>query len=165
MTDKRNFAGLAQGPAKRKRIIIMRRLSGPLLMATGLLNLLYVLVFHSRQLIAIAQDDFFNAVELDPAQLGRETAFWHLTFGVMVLILGGLVYWAQAHTGTLPAFLGWSLLALGLFGAILVPVSGFWVLLPQAVLMLVVARRRRTGTAAGEAGLVAPTGSGGGSPS
>ena len=142
----------------------MRRLSGPLLMATGVLDLLYVLVFHSRQLAAIAQDGFFNAVELDPAQLDRETAFWHLTFGVTVLILGGLVHWAQARTGTLPAFLGWSLLALGLFGAILVPVSGFWALLPQAVLMLVVARRRRSGTVAGEAGLVAPTGSRGGSP-
>lgn len=31
--------------------------------------------------------------------------------------------------------------ALGGFGAILVPVSGFWLVLPQAILMLVVARR------------------------
>ena len=118
----------------------MRRLSGPLLMATGVLDLLYVLVFHFRQLAAIAGDGFFGAVELHPSQLDRETAFWHLTFGAMVVILGGLVHWTQSRTGTLPAFLGWSLLALGLFGAILVPVSGFWLVLPQAVMMLVVAR-------------------------
>lgn len=122
----------------------MRRLSGPLLMATGILDLLYVLVFHSRQLAAIAGDGFFGAVELDPSQLDREVAFWHLTFGAMVVILGGLVHWTQSRTGTLPAFLGWSLLALGLFGAILVPVSGFWLVLPQAVMMLVVARREAT---------------------
>ncbi len=122
----------------------MRRLSGPLLMVTGVLDLLYVFVFHSRQLAAIAQDGFFNAVELDPTQFERETAFWHVTFGTTVLILGGLVHWAQARTGTLPAFLGWSLLALGLFGVILMPISGFWAVLPQAVLMLVVARRRAT---------------------
>lgn len=122
----------------------MRKLSGLLLMATGVLDLLYVLVFHSRQLAAIAQDGFFDAVELDPTQLDRETAFWHLAFGTMVLILGGLVHWAQARTGTLPAFLGWSLLAFGLFGTILMPVSGFWLVLPQAVLMLVVARREAT---------------------
>ncbi len=91
----------------------MRRLSGPLLMATGVLDLLYVLVFHFRQLAAIAQDGFFDAVELHPAQLDRETAFWHLTFGTTVLILGALVHWAQARTGSLPASLGWSLLALG----------------------------------------------------
>jgi hypothetical protein len=39
------------------------------------------------------------------------------------------------------------LLALGLFGAILVPVSGFWLVLAQAVLMLVVARRGTTAEA------------------
>ncbi len=122
----------------------MRRLSGPLLMATGVLDLLYVLVFHFRQLAAIAQDGFFDAVELHPAQLDRETAFWHLTFGTTVLILGALAHWAQARTGSLPASLGWSLLALGALGAVgavLMPVSGFWVVLPQAVLVLVVARR------------------------
>lgn len=122
----------------------MRRLSGPLLMATGVLDLLYVFVFHFRQLAAIAGDGFFGAVELDPSQLDREVAFWHLTFGAMVVILGGLVHWTQSRTGTLPAFLGWSLLALGLFGAILVPVSGLWLVLPQAVMMLVVARREAT---------------------
>ena len=122
----------------------MRRLSGPLLMATGVLDLLYVLVFHSRQLAAIAQDGFFDAVELNPAQFDRETAFWHMIFGVTLLMLGGLTHWAQAQTGTLPAFLGWALLALGVAGVILMPLSGFWLLLPQAVLMIVVARRGRS---------------------
>ncbi len=135
----------------------MRRLSGPLLMATGVLDLLYVFVFHSGQLAAIAQDGFFDAVETNPALFDREVAFWHLTFGATVLILGGLVHWSQARTGTLPAFLGWSLLALGVAGVILMPVSGFWAILPQAVLMLVVARRGRSETFAREAGPVAPT--------
>jgi hypothetical protein len=58
-------------------------------MVTGVLDLLYVLVFHSRQLAAIAQDGFFDAVDLDPAQLDREVAVWHLTFGATALILGG----------------------------------------------------------------------------
>lgn len=122
----------------------MRALSGPSLMAIGILDLLYVLVFHSRQLAAVAQDGFFDAVEIGPAHLDRGVAFWHLTFGATVLILGGLVRWTQARTGTLPAFLGWSLLALGLFGAVLVPVSGFWILPPLAVLMILAARRRAT---------------------
>lgn len=119
----------------------MRKMSGPLLIAIGVLDLLYVLAFYARQLSSIAGDGFFGAVESDPAQLGREVAFWHLTFGLTVLILGALVRWAQARTGTLPAFLGWSLLALGLLGSILVPVSGFWLVLLLSVLMLVLARR------------------------
>lgn len=138
-------------PMRRCRVTLERgnivhRLSGPLLMTTGVLDLLYVFVFHVRQFAAIAQDGLFGAVELTPAQLDRETAFWHLTFGATVLILGALIHWAQIRTGTLPTFLGWSLLALGTVGAILVPVSGFWLVLPQAVLMLLVARRGDRGT-------------------
>lgn len=121
----------------------MRRLCGPLLMATGVLDLLYVLVFHYRQLSAIAGDGFFNAVDPDVAfsTFDRETAFWHVMFGATAVILGGLVHWSQAGAGTLPAFLGWSLLVLGAIGVILMPISGFWVVLPQAVLMIAVARR------------------------
>lgn len=136
----------------------MRRLCGPLLMATGVLDLLYVLVFHSRQLAAIAGDGFLNAVEPDVAisTFDRETAFWHLMFGATVLILGGLVHWAQARTGALPAFLGWSLLVLGAIGVILMPASGFWLVLPQAVLMLVVARGKRSRVAVAETEPVSP---------
>lgn len=122
----------------------MRVSSGSLLMAVGALDLLYVLVFHSRQLVAVAQDGFFAAVELSPAYLDREVAFWHLMFGVTILLLGGLIRWTQAKTGTLPSFVGWSLLALGVFGAVLVPVSGFWLLPPLAVLMLAEARRNES---------------------
>ena len=121
----------------------MRRLCGPLLMATGALDLLYVLVYHARQVAAIAQDGFFDAVDPNAAfsTFDRETAFWHLMFGATALILGGLVHWSQDRTGTLPSFLGWSLLALGLAGVVLMPFSGFWMVLPLAVLMVVVARR------------------------
>lgn len=121
----------------------MRRLCGPLLMATGALDLLYVLVFHARQVAAIAQDGFFDAVDPNAAfsTFDREAAFWHLMFGATALILGGLVHWSQDRTGTLPSFLGWSLLALGLAGVVMMPFSGFWIILPLAVLMVVVARR------------------------
>jgi len=125
---------------------------GPLLVATGVLDILYVLVSYSRQFAAIFQEGLVGAVELAPAQLDRETAFWHLMFGATFVVLGGLVCWTQFRTGTLPAFLGWSLLALGLFGAILVPVSGFWFVLLLALLVLVAARRgatAKTGTDSG----------------
>jgi uncharacterized membrane protein len=129
----------------------MRKLSGPLLMATGVLDLLYVLVFHSRQLAAIAHDGFFDAVELNPTQFDRETAFWHMMFGLMLVVLGALVNWTQARTGSLPAFLGWSVLALGVAGVILMPLSGFWLLFPQAVLIIAVARQGRSRIAIAEA--------------
>lgn len=72
----------------------MRRLSGPLLMATGVLDLLVCLLLYPGPLAAIAQDGFFNAVKLDPAQFDRETAFWDVTFGTTVL---SLAVWSSGH--------------------------------------------------------------------
>lgn len=119
----------------------MSQLVGQLVIATGILDLLVCFWLYPGPLTAIAGDGFVNAVELDPPRLDRETAFWHVTFGMLVVIVGALVRWAQAQTGTLPLFLGWALLSVGLFGAVLMPVSGFWFLLPQAVIALAVARR------------------------
>ena len=130
----------------------MRRLSGPLLMATGVLHLLAGFVFYPEPLAAIMQDGFFNAVEPNPAQFDREAAFWWMVFGVMLLILGGLVHWAQARTRTLPAFLGWALLALGVVGVSLMPASGFWLTFPQAALVFAAARWGGSRSAVAEAG-------------
>ncbi len=132
----------------------MRRLCGPLLMATGVLDILYVLIFHLRQIAAIAGDGFVNAVEpnVSFSTLDREVAFWHFTFGATVLILGALIHWAQNRTWTLPAFLGWAVLAIGAGGVILMPVSGFWIVLPQGVLMILAARQAPSPAAAQEFG-------------
>ena len=84
-----------------------------------------------------------NAVEpnVSFSTLDREVAFWHFTFGATVLILGALIHWAQNRTWTLPDFLGWAVLAIGAGGVILMPVSGFWIVLPQGVLMVMAARQ------------------------
>ncbi len=65
----------------------MRRLCGPLLMATGVLHLVGGFVLYSGPLGAIAGDGFFGAVEPDVATsaFDRETAFWFLIFGVVLL--------------------------------------------------------------------------------
>ena len=143
----------------------MHRLVGPALMATGAVHLLAGLIFYPLPLAAIAQDGFFGAVELSPARFDREAAFWYMMSGAMFSVLGGLVHWAQARTGTLPVILGWSLLAIGVAGVILMPASGFWAISLLAALMLAMARRGRSGSAA-EAGPVASAlGNPGGPPS
>ena len=132
----------------------MRRLCGPLLMATGGLHLLVGLFFYAGPLAAIARDGFYNAVtpNLVVPAFDRDAAFWFMLFGVMLLILGALMRWVQGRLGTLPAFLGWSLLALGAVGVVLMPLSGFWLVLPQAVLVLAVARRGRSHSVLTETG-------------
>lgn len=133
----------------------MGRLCGPLLMSTGVLHLLVGLaVSYPRPLADIARDGFFGAVEPEgmASTFDREAAIWFVMFGALVLILGGLVHWTQARTGTLPAFLGWSLLAISVVALVLMPVSGFWIVLPQAVLMIAVARRGNSRTGPGAKG-------------
>ena len=128
------------------------RYCGEVLIATSLLHALVGVLAFSRPLVAIGRGRFVNAVE---PHLERQLAFWFLTSGVLIFALGQLTRWAQRRTGALPASLGWTLLALAVAGVILMPVSGFWLVLPQAVLVLAASRQ------AGVAGVV--SGSTGGS--
>ena len=58
-----------------------------------------------------------------------------------MLLLGALAHtFIKVTDRPLPRYLGWSLVALTL-GAIIYPVSGFWLFLPQGIIILVGARR------------------------
>ena len=117
----------------------MHRFGGHVLTAIGGLHLAVGSLAYARPLAAIGRDGFVNAVD---GHVDRDAAFWFLMTGVLLVLLGQLVRWAQRRLGTLPAFLGWSLLALAAVGAILMPFSGFWLLLVAAVLALAAARAR-----------------------
>jgi len=114
---------------------------GELLMATGVLHTLVGLRAFRAPLAAIGRDGVVGAVARAPE---RRLAFWFLFVGLLTIQMGGLTRWAQRRTGTLPAFHGRALLGLSVLGALLMPRSGFWLLLPQAALALLVARRAET---------------------
>jgi hypothetical protein len=84
-----------------------------------------------RNLLAeIARDGVLGAIEPDPL---RSVLFWFLFFGLLVMILGGLVHRIERDGGRPPGALAWQLGALGLAGGLLIPASGFWLLLPVAL--------------------------------
>ncbi len=114
------------------------RYVGELLMATGVLHTLVGLRAFHAPLAAIVRDGVVGAVARAPE---RRLAFWFLLFGLLTMQLGGLTRWAQRRTGTLPAFHGRALLGISGLGVLLMPRSGFWLVLPQAALALVAARR------------------------
>ena len=119
----------------------MRRVDryvGELLIATGVLHTLVGLRAFRALLTAIGRDGVVGAVARAPE---RRLAFWFLLFGLLTMQLGGLTRWAQRRTGTLPAFHGRALLGISGLGVLLMPRSGFWLVLPQAALALVAARR------------------------
>lgn len=118
----------------------MERYVGRLLMATAVLHVAVGVVLERGSLRAIARSGVVNAVE---PHRDRMAAVWFLLFGAVTWVLGQLADWTQREHGRLPASLGWGLLALDTGGAVLMPVSGFWLVLPQGLLALRASRRGR----------------------
>lgn len=120
----------------------MQRFTGHSLIAVGALHTLVGIMSFGRPLAGIARDGMFNAVDPHPE---RQAAFWFLLTGALLVVLGQSTRWAQRRTGTVPGSLGTSLLVISLAGVVLMPVSGFWLLLPSAFLTLGASRHASTG--------------------
>jgi len=118
----------------------MKRWIGPLLIATAALHTVVGIILASGSLADIVKAGIFNAV--DP-YLDRMAAFWFLTCGAALLLMGLMVQWGIRQTDTLPVSLGWGLMIMGIVGVIMMPVSGFWLLLPQAYMILRIAHAEK----------------------
>lgn len=118
----------------------MGRMAGWLLMAIGLAHVALFLWLGRGPILGVVQAGFFRA--LFPHH-DRLEIFWSLCFGVVAFFLGQLISWSEAKGVRTPAVLGWELLALGLLGAVLMPVSGWWLVIVIGALILVGARRTR----------------------
>jgi hypothetical protein len=109
----------------------MTGLLGRLLMATAVGHALLGLVLFPRPLKEIFRDGFFNTVSPSPFEptFDRECAFWFLAFSPMLFMVGWLADQAvQRGDPTTLRLVGWTLLAFGVVGAAVMPVSGQWIL-------------------------------------
>ncbi|NHC33723.1 DUF6463 family protein [Scytonema millei] len=121
----------------------MLRLSGYWLYATSIIHVLVGLWLYAEPLSNIARSGFFNAV--DPF-CDRNTAFWFLMVVPLLFAMGQLCCWAQIQSITLPNFLGWCLLVTALVGIFLMPISGFWLLIPPSVLIIITSHQSKSNT-------------------
>ncbi len=118
-------------------------LCGHLLIATGLVHIVLfgLLPEEGRRIIAdVFRDGFIGAMERTPERQGW---FWFVMFGWLAIVAGQMVGAVERRTGAPPRSFGWQLLAISLVGIAAFPVSGFVLVLPQAILALVVSRRGR----------------------
>ena len=112
----------------------MRIWIGKCLIIIGIIHSIFgFIVFHS--IIAdLAREMLFNSVDRQP---DRNAAFWFLFTGFALIIIGGLIDWAERKYGELPSFLKWSFLAITIVGCFIMPKSGFWLLfIPTIGLLL-----------------------------
>jgi len=111
----------------------MRRFVGPALIVIGVAHILTFAVLHADRWRAIARDGLVNTVDGDDK---REAAFWAICCGPLMIMVGYLVHFSRTRLGTVPAFPGWVLLAMGLLGGLLMPVSPFWLFVPLGLAIL-----------------------------
>ncbi len=123
----------------------MLKLSGYLLIITSILHFMGGFVFFPEPLAEIAQAGWWNAVSPDPLNLNyeREAAFWFMMISPLLFILGMLCCWIQEQQIKIPVFVGWILLVVTIIGIVIMPVSGFWLLLLPSGIILFVSMRNK----------------------
>lgn len=108
--------------------------SGTLLIATGILHNVVGFIMGWDVLVAIAKAGFINSVG---EQMDRNAIFWFLFSGFMIMLLGKFMQtWIDTYKKPVPAYLSYYLLLLSSIGCIFMPISGFWLVLPQAFIII-----------------------------
>ena len=116
---------------------------GRWLMLVAAMHLVFALMAFPGQLATIARSGWWGGVERD-AMLGAVT--WFVLFALPLFIAGFAIHAMERQACHLPRALAWWMLATGALGIALMPASGFYLVLPAAVAILV--RSKRSGALA-----------------
>jgi uncharacterized membrane protein HdeD (DUF308 family) len=117
----------------------MKALGGKSLIAIGALHCSVGLAFGLDTLAQIVSDGFVNAVE---PHVGRMYWFWFMVTGVLMIVVGQLTHSIERRRDTLPGYLGWEILALGVFATAAIPVSGGWLVIGAGIYLLLKGRQK-----------------------
>lgn len=108
----------------------MTRWIGRSIALIALIHLLFGLIVFRADVAAIFARGVFNTVGSDP-QLGA--VVWFLLFTPPLLLLGFLLDHLEANRQPIPSAIGYGLLAMTAIGVLLMPDSGFWLVIAPAV--------------------------------
>ncbi len=113
----------------------MKAWIGKALIVIGVVHSIGGFLFFRPTLSVFLTERLFNTITVGGEPV-REAAFWFFFGGFALMIIGGLVDRLERLGERLPAFLGWSFAALIILGIIMMPASGFWLLILPAVAMI-----------------------------
>lgn len=109
--------------------------SGLFLIITGMLHTIIAFILHWKTYLTIINDGLINAIG---REYDRAFAFWFLVCGVLIILLGQtLHYYQKREKKPAPLFLGYSMLIFAVIGCIINPISGFWLFIPQALIIII----------------------------
>lgn len=109
--------------------------SGTFLTITGILHTIVALMLSKDIFAEMISDGLINSTK---GNYSRGYAFCFLIVGV-ILILWGMTmqYYINKEQKPAPKFLGYAILLVTIIGCTIAPFSGFWLFLPQALIIIV----------------------------
>lgn len=113
--------------------------SGILLSATGIIHTIVAITQEWNIYKELLFDGLINSIENN---MHKALSFWFLTIGVILIMFGqSLQYYINKEQKPAPLFLGYSLLVFSILGCFVVPISGFWLFIPQALIIILTKRK------------------------
>lgn len=114
--------------------------SGTFLAVTGIIHTIYALLLGKEAFVEMIRDGLINSTG---ANYSRAFALWFLVCGIILVFWGQtLQYYIKKEQKPAPLFLGYCILAFAVAGCVVEPVSGFWLFLPQAFIIITANRKR-----------------------
>ena len=112
----------------------MKRWIGRWMIGTSILHTLFAIIVFWDGWITIVENGIFDTVKQDFV-MGTTVFFflWGLLYFVFGLVIDAL---EKKEISPLPKSLGWGLLIHAIIAVVLVPKSGFWLLFPPAVAII-----------------------------
>lgn len=107
---------------------------GGWLIAIGVLHNLVGLMVGGPVLLEIMADGWVAAVPDDAPM--RMALFWFLWFGWLAILLGASWLQIERRGLVVPAWQGLAMIVIGLLGALAMPISGFWLVLPVGAVVM-----------------------------
>ena len=115
--------------------------SGTLLSATGVIHIIVAMISGWSVYKELVFDGLINSIG---SNIQRGFSFWFLLIGVLLIMFGqSLQYYIKKEQTPAPLFLGYALLILSVLGCLIVPISGFWFFIPQALIIILAKRNMK----------------------
>lgn len=113
--------------------------SGTLLTITGGIHTMYALFLGKDAFAEMVRDGLISSTD---DHYGRAFALWFLVCGIVLILWGQtLQYYIKKEQKPAPLFLGYSIFVFAVVGCIVEPISGFWLFLPQALIIIIANKR------------------------
>ena len=112
----------------------MKRWVGRWLIGVSAIHTVFAVAVFGEVLASVVKRGVFNTVGADPM---TAAVVWFVLFGAMLFVCGLAVAELEASSPNhLPRSIGWGLLAIAVVGITLMPASGFWLVFPPAIALL-----------------------------